>query len=165
MNLKDIIDDKHKILKFIDSNFKYLLPDRVELRSQNHSLYLNEFNMVLKEPEKKFSFFNLSIRGLYAYLETKDQFCLYLLTDLNREKLSSFIHLIGFPENVLPADIESNDFDFLVWNKGDFDVILLKDRIRYDPGSPDTQCVFQIYNIKGTLLSDNRKLFNSDSSY
>ena len=75
--------------------------------------------MELNDKNKVYSLYGLPIIDLYAYSETSDNVCLYILMNLNSKKLFMLKDRIGYPENVIPEDFASGDFDFLTWDKSD----------------------------------------------
>lgn len=159
MDIGNIIFNKFEMKRFINLNFKDSTFKREDLIADNHSLSLNKFNMVLINENKKYLLFNLPTINLFAYSETAEDFCLYILMDLNKEKISSLIDHVGYPENVNSEDFFSGDFDFLVWNNSEIDLIIMKDRFQKSELKEHLRVIVKATNIKGILQAETRYLF------
>lgn len=159
MDIGNIIFNISEIKNFINSKFRITNFNREALLLNSHSLCTKEFNMEL-ENDIRYKLFGLPVIDLYAYQETSDNVCLYILMDLDREKLFSFVEDSGQPENVLPEDIVSGDFDFLAWHRSDLDLSMMKDRFQRSEIIDHYRVVIMATNIKHkTLLADLRYLF------
>jgi hypothetical protein len=159
MDIGNIIFNISEIKDFINVNFKTTTFNREELIANSHSLCISEFNMELNDRNKIYSLYGLPIIDLYAYRETADNVCLYVLMDLNSKKLFMLKDHIGYPENVMPEDFASGDFDFLYWYKSDINLVIMKDRFQNVGLDDNVRVVVSVTNIKHTFLADTRYLF------
>lgn len=161
MDIGNIIFSISEIKDFIKSNFKTATFNREELIANSHSLCLNEFNLELNDENEIYSLYGLPIIDLYAYMETLDNFCLYILMNLNFENLFELKNYIGYPANILHADFSTGDFDFLAWHKSNIDLVIMKDRFQNVANYDTVRAVVSVTNINHTLLANTRYLFDS----
>lgn len=160
MDIGNILFNITEIKSFIKSKFRNATFDRQELLLNSHSLCSSEFNLEFTEDIKSYTLFNLPVLDLYAYQETADDVCLYVLMDMDKVEFFSFVEHAGQPENVLPEDIVSGDFDFLAWHRPGMDITMMKDHFQRSETVGHFSVIITVTNIKqSTLLADLRDLF------
>lgn len=126
MELKKIFLDSARTEVFIRQHMKDCSFHRDQTETADHSLLSYHINKCLAQ-KKQFTLAASEVRDIYSF-KVGDKYALYILLDLNEEKMSTLLSLIGEPVNKPGATALSLQFPFLYWRINNLDVLLRKDR-------------------------------------
>lgn len=106
------LKDDYSILNFISS---YMVQYDGEKKDTIIPL-LYKYN-VYYNAGKNVNFFDINIKKSYGYINKENSMCLYLKCELNITDLKKMCYYYGEPINATLEDINSGDFDIVVWDK------------------------------------------------
>lgn len=159
MSLDKIVGNKTEALKFIDSEMiSYDLPlsDKIKL---NHSLLLYQFNKIKVQNRTGNAIFGLPVNSVFAFQKDAENFCIYLLIELDQHDLGIIAQNIGYANNVTQDDYQNGDFDFLSWHLHDMDAIIIKDRMSSGGQPGKSSFILCLTNMKMKDIVCSEKLF------
>ena len=155
MELKKLMHSESLLREFINNNFTDTTVDRKKIFEESHSLFLNEFNQVLKKPSEQYYINGEIINELYAYKKDDSIIALYLLLDMELEKIHSLTRIMGMPENIESEDeLKEGIFPFLIWSFKPLQVWLLSDKTANRKHRVKTKMILTVTNVKiGSLIN------------
>lgn len=122
LELCDILTKQESILTFLYDNFQPV-EELTVMQKIKHPLIFSRFNRKLRFEDSKHTFLSSPVDLLSAYEVQDNKFCLYIITDLDLQKLKLFSEKIGFPQNVFKEDFLNRDFEFLYWRYNDLEIL------------------------------------------
>ncbi|MBB6111797.1 hypothetical protein HDF23_004569 [Mucilaginibacter lappiensis] len=153
MNLSSTIEVNNIFLKegylkeLIKSDFISFKIDQED--ALKHTIGHYKINLRLKYPQRLYSLFNKPIMQMYGYLKNNDQFCLYILIEMDSmSDINGLIDLLGMPWNVSEKDYNLGDFDMLLWEKNKYDISLMRHFEEYNQNTK----LLRISNIPANEL-------------
>jgi hypothetical protein len=116
------------VYEFINTNLEDTSFKRSDLLEMNHSLTMNEFNKSLKKSTRNYTLLNTPIDGINAYVKGSQDVALYLIIELDSNRLDQIISSQGLPDNIETiSEIQSKQFSFLHWDKKNYSIWLNRD--------------------------------------
>lgn len=159
MSLDKVIGNKTEALKFIESemiSYDLSLNDKINL---NHALLLFQFNKIKVPNRTENAIFGLPVNGVFALKKDSENFCIYLLIELDQNDLGAIAQSIGYADNVTREDFQNGDFDFLSWHLQDMDAIILKDTMSKGGRPAKSSFILCLTNMKMKDIVSSEKLF------
>jgi len=159
MSLDKIAGSKTEALKFIDAEMmSYDLPlsDKINL---NHPLLLYQFNRIKAQNRTENTIYGLPVNGVFALKKDSENFCIYLLIELDQNDLGTIAQSVGYADNVTREDFQNGDFDFLSWHLQDMDAIIMKDTMSIGGRPAKSNFILCLTNMKMKDIVNSEKLF------
>jgi hypothetical protein len=130
MDLSNLINNASSLHDFVNDRFHSGSFDRHKLIDEAHPLLLNEVNQVINDSSIDYSFFGLNVNELYAFVKNDSNTAVYILLDLDLNKIKMLVKSLGNPENLESADVlDTGEFSFLTWKLGSLRIWLQNDSV------------------------------------
>jgi hypothetical protein len=159
MDLKNIVKNEDSIKLFIEKDFENIIFNRKTLIESGHSLAFEEFNKKIKIPTQV-SVYGIPADDVYAYKANDSNFALYLLIEIDMDKIKLITDHLGLPENIEEfSEIESGQFSFLNWNFESLSFWLDKDVFANSKYKTANKCILTITNMPISEVRNKEELF------
>jgi hypothetical protein len=158
MEINKVILDEKALISFIDHAFVDTTYNSEELLNQNHSMVLEEFNKVLKHQNETYFLHDLPILELYAHRSNKQDVMLYLILDLDLEKIQKLSEELGLPNNLVSEEeLRKGQFHFLTWDRKPINLWLSKDRFGNTRTNSKNRVILKVTNFKSSSLRNEEE--------
>ncbi|HMI02507.1 MAG TPA: hypothetical protein VK541_08505 [Pedobacter sp.] len=156
MELQEVIFDTAKLRTFVDDNFVDIKLTKLEKTAAGHPLILLQFNKMLAPMATKFSCFGIPVDSLYIYQKSENEYCTYIILQIDKASFNKLSIHLGYPENVPKEDYIKRDFDFLFWPLKSFNMFVNK---AYFRDSTSDTYIIQAYNMPYKEIFDKTTIY------
>lgn len=123
--LKDKLLIKERFMKFIQNEFDTYNISKIEAIAQNHFLSIQNFNRTVKDKRITYHFFGLPVEKIFSFYKNQNEGAVYMLINIDYQKLKNFVDVLGIPENTTKDDFEKGDFEIVVWRWNGLEISIL----------------------------------------
>jgi hypothetical protein len=163
MELQDIIKNEDSIKQFIDTAFDNIFLEKEKLLESGHSLAFEKFNKKIKINNNHLSVHLIPIVDAFAYKANDSNFALYLLINVDKEKIDMLVKGLGLPENIEEySAIELGQFAFLNWKFESLSFWLDKDVFANNKYKTANKCILTITNMPISDVRNDENIFEDN---
>jgi len=155
MELRSTVLDPMSLQKLLSEKFHAVKMTKSEKQRSNHPLLLLNFNWSLADNKTAFTFFGLHVDSVYVFQNEKSQFCTFLILRIPPRAFEHLATEWGYPENTAKEEYLSDSFDFLFWEKDQFQIFINRHRLSRDTKD---KYIVQIFNMHYREIMDFERI-------